>query len=117
MKRGSGVSTPVASGHSAAIALSARIPGGWRRAPGGWRRAPGGWRRAHADVGDTVHDEAVFPACTDPVHNEGYGWEETAGENPFPDEVDFFLVCTGINQTYQWRGKPTDTFRSGTRGW
>jgi hypothetical protein len=103
MKRGSGVSTPVASGHSAASALSARIPGGWRS--------------AHADVGDTVHDEAVFPACTDPVHNEGYGWEETAGENPFPDEVDFFLVCTGINQTYQWRGKLTDTFRSGTRGW
>jgi hypothetical protein len=46
----------------------------------------------HSDIGDRVDDQPIVSSLLDCFGNEGYRGQETTGENPFLDKVDFTLI-------------------------
>jgi hypothetical protein len=53
-------------------------------------------QETHADIGNRVNDQPVVSTLLDCLRNERDGRQETTGEDPFLDKVDFTLICPSV---------------------
>ena len=49
-------------------------------------------RMTHSDIGNRVNDQPVMSTLLHSLGNEGDRWQETTGENPFLNKVNFTLI-------------------------